>query len=236
MNILVVGGGGREHALAWKIAQSPRVAKVFVAPGNGGTAARVRAHQHSRRHDRRSRDVRDERADRAHDRRARGPARRGHRRCLPCGRIAYLRRHEGRGAARELQGLREELHGAARHSDRAPSDVHRRRRRARLRLARGRPDRRQGRRARGGQGRGRRAERRGGSRGDRRDARRPFDGRGRRASGRRGMSRRRGSELHRHGRRAARAAARVDRRTTSGCAITTRARIPGEWARTRRRR
>jgi len=38
MNILVVGGGGREHALAWKIAQSPRVAKVFVAPGNGGTA------------------------------------------------------------------------------------------------------------------------------------------------------------------------------------------------------
>jgi phosphoribosylamine--glycine ligase len=37
MNILVVGGGGREHALAWKIAQSPRVAKVFVAPGNGGT-------------------------------------------------------------------------------------------------------------------------------------------------------------------------------------------------------
>jgi phosphoribosylamine--glycine ligase len=38
MNVLVIGGGGREHALAWKIAQSPRVAKVFVAPGNGGTA------------------------------------------------------------------------------------------------------------------------------------------------------------------------------------------------------
>jgi phosphoribosylamine--glycine ligase len=38
MNILVVGGGGREHALAWKLAQSPRVAKVFVAPGNAGTA------------------------------------------------------------------------------------------------------------------------------------------------------------------------------------------------------
>jgi len=37
MNVLVVGGGGREHALAWKIAQSPRVAKVFVAPGNAGT-------------------------------------------------------------------------------------------------------------------------------------------------------------------------------------------------------
>jgi phosphoribosylamine---glycine ligase len=38
LNILVVGGGGREHALAWKIAQSPRVGKVFVAPGNAGTA------------------------------------------------------------------------------------------------------------------------------------------------------------------------------------------------------
>ncbi len=36
--VLVIGGGGREHALAWKLAQSSRVAKVFVAPGNGGTA------------------------------------------------------------------------------------------------------------------------------------------------------------------------------------------------------
>lgn len=39
MKILVVGGGGREHTLVWKIAQSPRVGKVFVAPGNAGTAA-----------------------------------------------------------------------------------------------------------------------------------------------------------------------------------------------------
>ena len=39
MKVLVVGGGGREHALAWKIAQSPKVDKVFVAPGNAGTAA-----------------------------------------------------------------------------------------------------------------------------------------------------------------------------------------------------
>jgi len=38
MKILVVGSGGREHALAWKIAQSPRVSKVYVAPGNAGTA------------------------------------------------------------------------------------------------------------------------------------------------------------------------------------------------------
>jgi len=38
MKILIVGGGGREHALAWKCAQSPRVRHVFVAPGNAGTA------------------------------------------------------------------------------------------------------------------------------------------------------------------------------------------------------
>ena len=38
MNVLIVGGGGREHALAWKLASSTRLAKVFVAPGNAGTA------------------------------------------------------------------------------------------------------------------------------------------------------------------------------------------------------
>ena len=38
MKVLVIGGGGREHALAWKLAQSPKVQQVFVAPGNGGTA------------------------------------------------------------------------------------------------------------------------------------------------------------------------------------------------------
>ena len=38
MKVLVVGGGGREHALAWKLSQSKRIQKVYVAPGNGGTA------------------------------------------------------------------------------------------------------------------------------------------------------------------------------------------------------
>jgi phosphoribosylamine--glycine ligase len=39
MNILVIGSGGREHALAWKVAQSPRLKKLYIAPGNGGTNA-----------------------------------------------------------------------------------------------------------------------------------------------------------------------------------------------------
>ena len=38
MNVLVIGSGGREHALAWKAAQSESVTHVYVAPGNAGTA------------------------------------------------------------------------------------------------------------------------------------------------------------------------------------------------------
>ena len=38
MNILLLGSGGREHALAWKIAQSAQVDKLYIAPGNAGTA------------------------------------------------------------------------------------------------------------------------------------------------------------------------------------------------------
>ncbi len=44
MKVLVVGGGGREHALAWKLAQSPKAQAVYVAPGNGGTALDPRLH------------------------------------------------------------------------------------------------------------------------------------------------------------------------------------------------
>ena len=38
MKVLIIGGGGREHALAWKVQQSDLVTQIYVAPGNGGTA------------------------------------------------------------------------------------------------------------------------------------------------------------------------------------------------------
>ena len=48
MKVLVIGGGGREHALAWKLAQSPRVTEVLVAPGNAGTALEPKVPQRRR--------------------------------------------------------------------------------------------------------------------------------------------------------------------------------------------
>ena len=48
MRVLIIGAGGREHAMAWCVAKSPRVDQVFVAPGNGGTTGPVIASEYSR--------------------------------------------------------------------------------------------------------------------------------------------------------------------------------------------
>ncbi len=119
MNILVIGGGGREHALAWKLAQSPRVGKVFVAPGNAGTAREPGLTNVALTDDRR-RWSRSRRASgRADGRRARSAARRGRRRRVPRRGPHDLRPDARGGAARKLEGLRQGVHGAARHPDRA---------------------------------------------------------------------------------------------------------------------
>ncbi|MFN7135888.1 MAG: phosphoribosylamine--glycine ligase, partial [Myxococcales bacterium] len=44
MNVLIVGGGGREHALAWRLSQSPRLTTLHAAPGNPGIARLARCH------------------------------------------------------------------------------------------------------------------------------------------------------------------------------------------------
>ncbi len=46
MKVLVVGGGGREHALVWKIAQSTKVSEIYCAPGNTGIAKIGKVHEH----------------------------------------------------------------------------------------------------------------------------------------------------------------------------------------------
>ena len=125
MNVLVIGGGGREHALAWKLAQSPRVAQVFVAPGNAGTA---------REDGLTNVPLTDIAALVAFARRETialtvvgpgGAAGRGHRRCVPRRGPAHLRPDARGRAARELEGFRQGVHGAPRHPDRRVAHVHR---------------------------------------------------------------------------------------------------------------
>ncbi len=156
MKLLVVGSGGREHALAWKLAQSPRVQIVYVAPGNGGTAQDERL---------RNIDITDPAAladfvEREHvSLTVVGPEA-----PLAAG-IVNLFRSRGLkifGPTKEAAQLESSKDFAKAfmkrhaHSDRRVRNLHRRRRRPRVSRRQGRADRDQGRRARGRQGRGRR--------------------------------------------------------------------------------
>ncbi len=210
MKVLVIGNGGREHAIAWKLAQSAKVSEVLVAPGNAGTATEPKVRNVPI-------PVTDfdglvELAKREHvELTIVGPE-------IPLvggvvdrfeqHGLKVLRPARGGRAARGIEGVHEGLPEPAQDSDRRVPRVHGLRRSARLRAyahaARRHQSRRLGRRQRrdhrrDARGRGRRARPRAAS------------GRvrcGRRESRDRGLPARRGSQLHRSRRRHARRAAR----------------------------
>ena len=241
MKVLVIGGGGREHALAWKLAQSPSVQMVYVAPGNGGTALDPRLQQ---------------RAD--HRPRRRWPTSRsaekialtvvGPEAPLAAGVVDLFRARGLRifgptRAAAQLESSKAfakdfmQRHGIptaryATFTDAAAAHAHVEQH--------GRADRRQGRRPGGRQGRGRRDDARRGARGDRLHAARQ---QARRAAQRRRRAGRDRGVPARARRPASSCVATASTccrwppaRTTSACGDGDRAPTPAAWAPTRRRR
>jgi phosphoribosylamine---glycine ligase len=177
LKILVIGSGGREHALAWRLAQSPKVSRVFVAPGNAGTAREEGLYNldlHSI-----AEWVKFAKADAIHTTVV-GPETPLAAGVVDAFRAEGLRIFGPTKAAAQLEASKDfakRFMGAPRHSDRALPVVLAGQGRARVRGPAGRAHRGQGGRARGGQGRGCRRERGGGARRDRHDARRQQAGR-----------------------------------------------------------
>ena len=126
MKVLILGSGGREHALAWAVKRSKRVTEVVCAPGNGGIARdcalRSGGFEGPGRHGSAGRG----RAAGADHRRAGAAAFAGHCGCAARARPARLWAHAGRGHAGNQQGLRQALPAAAQHSHRQLRGLHQR--------------------------------------------------------------------------------------------------------------
>ena len=120
MNILILGSGGREHALAWKIAASPLVERLYCAPGNAGIAQECELAALDLSRPRRRDRILPSKPHRSCRDRARGAAVRGH-----CGRPhgggdQGVRAEQGRRTARRLQGFHQGLVQGQCDSDRSP--------------------------------------------------------------------------------------------------------------------
>ncbi len=205
MKVLIVGGGGREHALAWKCAQSPRVRQVFVAPGNAGTALEPKVSNVDIAADDIDGllDIRRARGHRTHHRRTRGAAGRRHRRSLRRGGARLLRALARGRAPGRIEGVHQGFPQAPRHTHGELCHLHRGQFRSGLHPRATAAAGREGGRTRRRQGRGHLRDARIGHRGGHRHARRQL--RRRRPHHRdRGIPARRGSELHRDGAAASR--------------------------------
>ena len=123
MRVLIVGSGGREHALAWKLAAEPDVRRVYCAPGNVGIAAVATRLAVDAGDPQALLDAAVREHDRSHRGRPRAPAGSRYRRSLHRSRPADLRTVPRRRAARVQQGVREGIHGPPRHPDGAISRV-----------------------------------------------------------------------------------------------------------------
>ena len=115
MKVLILGSGGREHALAWAVTRSPRVTEVVCAPGNGGMAQIARCVPVDLKDLDAMVGLAEAEQPGPDHRRPRAAALAGHRRRAPRARPARLRPHARRRHARIQQGLRQALPAAAQH-------------------------------------------------------------------------------------------------------------------------